>query len=312
MHAPEPAVDLIDLTVAYGDTIAVDQLSVVVPKGHVLAVLGPNGAGKTTLIKTLSTLLKPISGSATVAGVDIAAQPEEVRKRISLSGQTSAVDGDLTVEENLMLVGRLYGVVDPAARGEELRNELQLDDIYHRRVSELSGGNQRRTDLALSLVSRPEVLFLDEPTTGLDPRARHALWEVLETLTASGMALILTTQYLEEADRLADRIMVIDEGHQVEIGTPAELKQRIGGHVVTINATDPNDLQHLQALIGAAHPSRSVFTQGASLIVNVPDATHAVSVVAAADASPVQLTSVEIGSPSLDDVFFTVTGARTQ
>lgn len=305
--ATSSAVELTDLSVSYGDLKAVDQLSVSVPRGSVLAVLGPNGAGKTTLIKTLATLIEPTSGSAHVAGVNVTQDPESVRQRISLSGQYSAVDADLTVEENLLLIGRLYGVVDPARQALDLRDRLQLSDIYERRVGELSGGNQRRTDLALSLVSNPEVLFLDEPTTGLDPRARQALWDVLGTLTDSGTTLVLTTQYLEEADRLADRIIVIDHGRQVEAGTPAELKQRIGGHIVTFQAEDPTQLGQLEAVIRETREAAHLSTQHSSLVVTVADSTEAVAVVAAAAGFPV--TSVEISSPSLDDVFFAVTGA---
>ena len=223
-----------DLHVAYGTTWALDGVDVEVARGSTLGVLGHNGAGKTTLIRVLTTLVRPNAGRVAVDGFDVVADADQVRRRIGVTGQYAGLDEFLTGRENLELIGRLIGLGGRAReRAGDLVDRLDLGDVAGRRVGELSGGSRRRIDLAASLVGSPSVLFLDEPTTGLDPTARTALWQVVDELTASGTTVVLTTQYLEEADRLADDIVVLDHGRVAAHGTPAELKRLVGGKVVT-------------------------------------------------------------------------------
>ncbi len=302
-----PAIDVRGLTIEYGDITAVDDLSFTMPAGSVYAVLGPNGAGKTSLIKALATLVDPTRGRVLIAGVSLVEDPDEVRSRISLSGQFSAVDDDLTAAENIILVGKLYGIDKPESRAVELSVTLGLADIFGRRVGELSGGNQRRVDLALSLVNRPQVLFLDEPTTGLDPRARIALWEVVESLNAEGTSVLLTTQYLEEADRLADEIIVLDRGKQVERGTPSELKRRIGGHIIDMEPIDLNELELLNQIIDQQPAVRHHGSTSTTTSANTDEPNAVATLVGAVQAAGIGLLNIEVTTPSLDDVFFAVT-----
>ena len=303
----ESAVTVRNLTVRYRDRTAIDDVSFDVPAGKVLAVLGPNGAGKTTLIKTLTTLIRASSGSIQIAGHDAVADPASVRRHIALTGQSSAIDPDLTVTENLIMIGRLYGHADPHSRGNEIVDQLDLADIADRRVSELSGGNQRRADLALSLVSSPSVLFLDEPTTGLDPRARSQLWNVVSGLTAGGTSVILTTQYLEEADRLADEVLLLDAGRAVAIGTPTDLKGRLGGHTITVTGETARDVDRTRA-IADAHRLR--VTEGVELFqlsVATPHPAATGDFLSVFGQAEIALRDIEISRPTLDQVFLSLT-----
>ncbi len=234
-----PAVEAIDLVKRFGDNAAVDGVSFVVPEGTVLGLLGPNGAGKTTTVRMLTTLSVPTSGTGRVAGHDIRKEPDAVRRSMGLTGQAATVDEFLTARENLKLIGSLYGLPKKyiAETSEELLERFGLGDAANRTAKTYSGGMRRRLDLAVSLIAAPPVLFLDEPTTGLDPRSRSELWEVLRGLVRDGTTLLLTTQYLEEADNLADEIIVIDKGKVIAAGTPTQLKDQAGAASVVVTLT---------------------------------------------------------------------------
>lgn len=285
------AIDARALRKRFGRTEVLAGLDLTVPSGSVFALLGPNGAGKTTTINILTTLVTPDSGTAAVAGHDVVADAEEVKRRISLTGQSAAVDGVLTATENLVMMGRLSGLSRGRARvrAGELLDRFDLADAAARRVGTYSGGMRRRLDLALSLVVAPAVLFLDEPTTGLDTRSRQELWSVIRSLAGAGTTVFLTTQYLEEADRLADRIAVLDRGRIVAEGTPEELKARIGGDVVELRDADGTLLLELPT-DGSVHGLRAALDE--------LDRSPA----AAADG-----VAVSIRRPSLDDVFLDLT-----
>ena len=278
--------------------------------GTVYGLLGHNGAGKTTLVNILTTLVPPAAGRATVAGHDVVHAPQEVRARIGLTGQYAAVDEDLTGRENLRMIGRLLGFSKATsdARAVELLDRFDLGDASERRASTYSGGMRRRLDLAASLVGRPEVLFLDEPTTGLDPSSRVELWEVIAQLVDLGTTVLLTTQYLEEADRLADRIGVLDAGLMIAEGTAAELKAKVGGHVVEVTVGTADALDVATQALG----SRPVAVDGATRTLTIPvdGAGDVAPIVRALDDRRVALTGLQLHEPTLDDVFFALTGAR--
>ncbi len=295
----------------YGDLWALRDLDLDVPAGTVLGLLGHNGAGKTTAVRILTTLALPTTGSARVAGFDVVADAPEVRARMGLAAQAATVDGLLTARKNLELVGRLYHLprADARRRAEELLERLDLADAADRLVKTFSGGMRRRLDLAATLVAAPPVLFLDEPTTGLDPQSRNELWELLRELVRDGATVLLTTQYLEEADRLADDIVVLDHGRVVASGSPGELKARIGGERLDIAVAAEGDLF-------AAEAALAPFADGPSssdgLVVTVPVAagTPLLDVVRALDAADVAATDVHRREATLDDVFLTLTTDR--
>jgi len=299
-----------ELAKAYGDVRALDGLSLSVPEGTVLAVLGPNGAGKTTAVRILTTLLRPDSGRAMVAGIDVLADPAEARKRIGVSGQYAAVDEYLTGFENLEMVGRLYHLGRTAARdrARQLLAQFDLSDAANRTAKTYSGGMRRRLDLAGALVAEPPVLFLDEPTTGLDPRSRTDLWGVIAELVRGGTTLLLTTQYLEEAERLADNILVIDRGTAIAMGTADELKSKVGGERLDIVATDEGDVGIILAALadlGSEQPS----IDGKQICLPVATGPKALmEALRRIDDREIELHDVALRRPTLDDVFLALTG----
>ena len=298
------------LTKRYGSTTALDGIDLSVPEGTVLGVLGPNGAGKTTAVRILATLLRPDAGSVTVAGHDVVRDPTAVRRSIGLTGKYASVDEQLSGRENLELFARLLDLSRPDARARaaELLSQFGLDDAADRRVKTYSGGMRRRLDLAASLVGRPQVIFLDEPTTGLDPSKRDDVWNLVRGLTAQGTSVLLTTQYLEEADALADAITVIDLGRVIAHGTAAELKQIVGGRSLQVRPADPRDLPDVRALLSrvtgppVGEPVRGLVT------APIEREQEFTAVVADLAARGIGLTEISLALPSLDEVFFTLTG----
>ncbi len=290
---------------------ALDGLSLEVPQGTVTALLGPNGAGKTTTVKVLSTLIKPDSGSATIDGVDVLAHPQAIRRMIGSSGQYAAVDENLTGFENLMMVGRLYHLGSKVARerASELIELFDLVEAGNRPVKGFSGGMRRRIDLAGALVIKPPVLFLDEPTTGLDPCSRLGLWDIIETLVADGTTVLLTTQYLEEADRLANAISVIDNGKVIATGTADELKASVGGQRVALTVVDEADGDAVRDILISHGVGEPVVTGGRTWVVPVTDGPSALAaIVGAASHAGIALHDAGMRRPTLDDVFLQLTG----
>lgn len=303
------------VTKRFKEVHALDGVDLEVPPGAVLGLLGPNGAGKTTMVRILATLLPPDAGRALVAGHDVVRAPGAVRRAIGVSGQGAAVDGYLTGTENLRMIGRLSGLTRTASRrrAEELLDALDLTSAAGRTVRAYSGGMRRRLDVAASLVSSPEVLFLDEPSTGLDPRARIVLWQLLAGLTAEGRTLLLTTQYLEEADQLADQIVVLDAGRVIATGTSDELKARVGGArlvLQTIPGADPAPLA--TAMAGLGREAAMVDTVTGRVVVPVTDGPAVLPEVAARLAEAgLRVADLALRRPTLDDVFLTLTGRPT-
>lgn len=312
----EQVITIQNVSKSFGKVQALSGVSLGVKKGSVTALLGPNGAGKTTLVRILTTLIKPTDGVATIAGLDVVKDAHDLRSIIGLAGQFAAVDEFLTGRENLVMVGRLYQL--PAkkakARAAELLTRFELDEAADRTLKTYSGGMRRRLDLAASLIIQPKILFLDEPTTGLDPRSRFALWKVIRDLVAAGTTVLLTTQYLEEADQLAEQIFVIDHGKIIAQGKPDELKRQVGGEMVELHLTHHTDAPKAAEIIRpfgtgepVADPASGIITMsaegGASVLADV---------IRQLDASKIDLQDISLRRPSLDDVFMKLTGHQAE
>ncbi len=311
--SPPPAIEARGLVKQFGETTAVAGVDIAVPAGSVTAVLGPNGAGKTTVVRILTTLTEATAGTATVAGFDVAAQPTEVRRRIGLAAQDATVDPLLTGHENLVMNGELHQLPrnDAKARATSLLEQFDLRDAGDRVVSGYSGGMRRRLDLAATLVGRPEVLFLDEPTTGLDPRARNDLWSVLETLVDDGTTILLTTQYLEEADRLADDIVVVDHGRVIARGDARSLKRQVGGDNVGVTLNDETRLDEVAAILAGVTGTALVIDRPARTIT-APTTDGVAGLAAVANAlatGDFGIEDLSLRQPTLDEVFLSLTGA---
>jgi ABC-2 type transport system ATP-binding protein len=308
----ESIVEVESLVKAFkGDVRALDGLSLAVPPGSVYGLLGPNGAGKTTLIRVLATLLPPDGGSARVAGVDVRADPAGVRARIGLAGQSAAVDEVLTGRENVEMVGRLYGLSRGQARRDarEVLERIGLVEVADRQVKTYSGGMRRRLDLAASLAGCPQVLFLDEPTAGLDPASRRDLWELIGNLVDTGTTVLLTTQYLEEADHLADRIAVIDHGRLVSEGTPDQLKDRVGGAVLEVTVPEPDRVRALQALRGVGGQDPAGDRDEGRIVLPAPAGTRTLTeALRQLEGAGVTPEDVALRKPTLDEVFLALIG----
>ncbi|MBF4764791.1 ATP-binding cassette domain-containing protein [Nocardioides islandensis] len=309
-----PAVEADHLVKHFEDTVAVDDVTFSVPEGSVLGLLGPNGAGKTTTVRMMTTLSRPTSGTARVAGHDVLTEPDAVRRSMGLTGQSATVDELLTGRENLDLISALYGLDRSTARrvGDDLLERFSLAEASDRVVKTYSGGMRRRLDLAVSLVATPPVLFLDEPTTGLDPRSRVELWDVLRELVTDGTTLVLTTQYLEEADQLADNIVVIDHGRIIAEGTPLQLKDQSGAAAVVVTVSHADDLPRAQEVIRTVVPEFHVEEGARQISAPAGGLGHMTKIAAAFDGSGIELDDLGLKRPSLDDVFLRLTGHRAE
>ncbi|MGY6661300.1 MAG: ATP-binding cassette domain-containing protein [Glycocaulis sp.] len=306
-----PAIETRSLARRFGDKRAVDGIDLDVKRGEIFAVLGPNGAGKTTLVRMLATLLRPSEGSARVLGHDIEREAREVRRKISLTGQFASVDEDLTGYENLLLLSRLSGLkgADAKGRAMNLLTAFDLAEAAAKQAKDYSGGMRRKLDIAASLIRRPELLFLDEPTTGLDPRSRNQVWDIVRGLAASGTTILLTTQYLEEADQLADEIAVVDHGRIIARGTSAELKAKVGGGVLQINLASAERREEASRLLSDMLVGEvRAGGNGVSLNVDVADPDAGLAALGALSAAGITLTGYALSQPSLDEVFFALTG----
>ncbi len=304
------AIEATGLVKSFGETRAVDGVDLTVPRGSVYGVLGPNGAGKTTTIRMLATLLTPDAGEASVLGHDIVDEADAVRSAVSLTGQMASVDEDLTGQENLVLLGRLYGFKWAAAkaRAQVLLDAFGLADASDRLVKNYSGGMRRRLDIAASIVVTPELMFLDEPTTGLDPRSRNQVWDIVRALVADGTTILLCTQYLEEADQLADGIAVIDHGKVIAEGTPAQLKASVGSGALHVRLLDPADRPKAYRVLDEELGAVRLEADPAALSVTCSDADRAAEAVAQLSRSGVTIAGFSLGQPSLDEVFLALTG----
>ena len=308
-----PAIEAVGLKKYYGDVHALDGLDLTAPSGKVTAVLGPNGAGKTTFVKAVATLLRPDSGELMVAGFDALSNPQQVRRSIGLAGQNAAVEPALTGRENLVMIARLFGHnrIDAQAAAATVLAEINLIDDADRQVKGYSGGMRRRLDLGASLVGAPKLLLLDEPTTGLDPRTRIELWESIRSLVSRGTDVLLTTQYLEEADQLADHVVIIDHGRSIANGTPTELKAKAGQDMVEVRVAHGADLDTVTAMIAplGTEPPR-VDVPGRRVSVPVVDGTNRLAdAVRTISDQGIQLDDIGLRRPTLDEVFLALTGA---
>lgn len=308
------AVEAEGLVKHFKQTKALRGIDLAVPRGTVLGVLGPNGAGKTTAVRILATLLRPDGGRATVAGFDVARKPSEVRKRIGLTGQYASVDEELTGRENMLMIAGLLNMRSSAAkaRAQELLAWFDLADAADRGAKTYSGGMRRRLDLAASLIGHPEVVFLDEPTTGLDPAKREDMWDVVRDIVKQGTSVLLTTQYLEEADALADDIVVINHGEVIAHNTADKLKRVVGSQTLQVRPTERSDADAVKAILGAVATGRAPVDEYRPGEYSVPvvDDTALAQVVGKLQAQSIGVTELSLRLPSLDEVFFTLTGER--
>jgi ABC-2 type transport system ATP-binding protein len=304
------AIEATGLAKSFGETRAVDGVDLAVRTGSVYGVLGPNGAGKTTTIRMLATLIRPDAGSARVLGHDIVEEADTVRSLVSLTGQLASVDEDLTGRENLILIGRLLGHKRSAAkeRAGELLEAFGLEDAAGKLVKNYSGGMRRRLDIAASIVVRPDLMFLDEPTTGLDPRSRNQVWDIVRALVAEGTTILLCTQYLEEADQLAEGIAVIDSGKVIAEGTPSQLKASVGGGALHVRLLDPDQRPDAERVLAAELDSVHLEPDPASLSVPCGDGDAGANAVAALSRAGIGIANFSLGQPSLDEVFLALTG----
>jgi ABC-2 type transport system ATP-binding protein len=309
-----PAVEAIDLVKHFGENRAVDGVSFVVPEGTVLGLLGPNGAGKTTLVRMLTTLSVPTSGTGRVAGFDILTHPNDVRRSMGLTGQAATVDEILTGRENLRLIGSLYGLPTKYVReaSDSLLERFDLTQAADRMAKTYSGGMRRRLDLAVSLLAAPPILFLDEPTTGLDPQSRSGLWAVLRELVSEGTTLVLTTQYLEEADHLANEIVVVDKGKVIAAGTPTQLKDQAGRASVVVTLTHASDLDRASELMHSCCDEVHVQRGSRRLTAQASGLADMTRIAAVFETSGIELDDLGLARPSLDDVFLHLTGHRAE
>ena len=308
------AVEARGLVKTFGDNRAVDGVSLKIPTGSICGVLGPNGAGKTTTINMLATLLKPDAGNVEIFGYDVLRETQIVRQLIGLTGQFASIDEDLTALENLMIFGRLYGYSrsDSKRKASELLEEFGLGDVANRSLSTFSGGMRRRLDLAVSLISQPPLIFLDEPTTGLDPRTRTQMWQTIRTLVKGGSTVLLTTQYLEEADQLADNIVVIDKGQVVANGTPDELKRSVGSSSLHLTVKDAANSANAAQIVQRVLNTKAHLARASELIVPMANIDKLTDVLTTLKDAGIALSRVNILQPTLDEVFFALTGERSK
>lgn len=313
MRTDQPAIEAESVRKTYGAKVALDDFSLTVPRGTVFGLLGPNGAGKTTFVRILSTLTRLDAGLARVGGFDVASERWQVRTQIGLTGQNTALDEILTARQNLVMFGRLFHLSarEASARADELLEQFGLTEAAHRQAKTFSGGMQRRLDLASSVILAPQVLFLDEPTTGLDPRGRREVWDVVRNLAADGTTVLLTTHYLDEADRLSDRIAVIDRGRHVVEDTPQALKRMIGGDRLEVVAQEDSDLPRLAELLARASgdPDPQVESDALRVHASVTDRVSTVgAVIRAAEDAGIEVADIALRQPTLDEVFLRLTG----
>ena len=311
-----PLLEARELTVRFGKVTALDGLDLVAPPGEVLAILGPNGAGKTTFVRTVATLLRPTSGALRVRGHDVVADPVNVRRSIGLAGQSAAVEPTMSGRENLEMTARLFGHDGRGARraASAVIERLGLEEVADRRSSTYSGGQRRRLDLGASLVGAPRLLLLDEPTTGLDPTGRREVWEAVRDLVADGTDVLLTTHCLEEADELADRVVVIDHGRAIASGTPGELKARVGRDVIEVVVADPTGLDAVGRILHdvTAGAARLDGASRRASVATTGGAAELASVITALVDAAIDVDEIGVRRPTLDEVFLTLTGAPTE